>query len=338
MRKLAGLLRQERGASAVLVAVLMVPLVGMVAVGVDVGSMYWENGQLQNGADAAALGVAKRCAELNQSSNCTGASALATSLAGGNANDSAADAAVTWPGNCSAGAASGSYVKVDTSTRTSGGSTVYAHPFATALGALLGSSIPASTIRASACVHWGFPTTSSPLLPLAISLCSFTPALNGTRVLIQYANPQQQASCPGNAAYPPGGFGWLQDIGCVATINSGSIAPGAPGNSYPGSCDSVMNTAMGKTILVPIFDQVTAGSGQNGQNQYHISGFAAFVITGWRFSGGSGLPQNYNDPLAPACTGSCRGIQGYFKQWSTPGNGGSLGGTNYGAVIVSLVG
>lgn len=337
MRRLAALLRQERGASAVLVAVLMVPLIGMVALGVDVGSMYWENAQLQNGADAAALAVAKSCADQSQTSNCTGAAALATSIAGGNANDSAADAAVSWPGNCSSGAAAGNYVRVDTSTLTPGGSTVYQHPFATALGALLGTPNPATTIRASACAHWGYPTTSTPMLPLAISLCSFTPALSGNKVLIEYANPQQQASCPGNAAYPPGGFGWLQDVGCVATIDQGNTAPGAPGNSYPNACDSVMNTAMGKTILVPIFDQVTAGSGQNGQNQYHISGFAAFVITGWRLGGGNSLPQNYNDPSAPACTGSCRGIQGYFTHWTTTTSG-SVGGTNYGAVIVALVG
>ena len=63
MRRIAERLRSERGATAVLVGILLVPLVGCLAIALDVGALYVERGQLQNGADAAALAVAQECAE-----------------------------------------------------------------------------------------------------------------------------------------------------------------------------------------------------------------------------------------------------------------------------------
>ncbi len=56
--------RDERGAVAVLVALLIGcgVLTGMAALVVDVAQIYQERAELQNGADAAALGVAKSCA------------------------------------------------------------------------------------------------------------------------------------------------------------------------------------------------------------------------------------------------------------------------------------
>jgi hypothetical protein len=188
------------------------------------------------------------------------------------------------------------------------------------------------TRTASACAQWGFPQSTSPLLPITISLCDFQPALNGTRQLIQYANPQSNQPCPRGSGLPPGGFGWIDETGCVVTVHNGSLN-GEPGNSYPNDCDAVMNSLAGKTVLVPVFDSVT-GTGNNAV--YHVYGFAAFVITGWKFSGGSGLPQVLNDPAAPSCTGSCRGIQGYFTHWAAP-VGGQLGGVDLGLTVINLV-
>ena len=48
-------LRDERGAVAVMVALLMVPLIGFAAIAIDVAAMWSERQQLQNGADAGAL-------------------------------------------------------------------------------------------------------------------------------------------------------------------------------------------------------------------------------------------------------------------------------------------
>jgi Flp pilus assembly protein TadG len=51
-------LAEDQGAVAVIVALMMTVLLGFVAISVDVGSLYSERRQLQNGADAAALALA----------------------------------------------------------------------------------------------------------------------------------------------------------------------------------------------------------------------------------------------------------------------------------------
>ncbi len=53
----------ERGASAVLFGLLLIPLLGFGGIAVDVGALYAEKAELQNGADAAALEVAIACAK-----------------------------------------------------------------------------------------------------------------------------------------------------------------------------------------------------------------------------------------------------------------------------------
>ena len=105
MRRLTG---GEDGAVAVITALLMVFLLGITAIVVDVGLIYAERFQLQNGADAAALAIAQDCA----AASCSSPGETATRLAGKNANDgvSAATAVI-----------SGKSVTVRTSTATPDG-------------------------------------------------------------------------------------------------------------------------------------------------------------------------------------------------------------------------
>ena len=56
-----GRLSDERGATAVVFALLLVPVLGFAAIAVDVGSLYAERARLQVAADAAALAVAQDC-------------------------------------------------------------------------------------------------------------------------------------------------------------------------------------------------------------------------------------------------------------------------------------
>lgn len=53
---------RERGAVAVISALLLVVLLGCAAIAVDVGMLYSERAQLQNGADAGAIAIAQDCA------------------------------------------------------------------------------------------------------------------------------------------------------------------------------------------------------------------------------------------------------------------------------------
>jgi Flp pilus assembly protein TadG len=87
MRRIAAPADRDRGGIAVIVALLMVALLGFAAIAIDVGKLYSERAQLQNGSDSAALMVAQKCAKNLADENCSTAAPLATGLANGNALD-----------------------------------------------------------------------------------------------------------------------------------------------------------------------------------------------------------------------------------------------------------
>src|SRR6266498_2406271 len=58
--KLRQIIRNRKGIAAVYIALILVALIAFVGLAIDIGYMYVAKGQLQNGADAAALaGAAK---------------------------------------------------------------------------------------------------------------------------------------------------------------------------------------------------------------------------------------------------------------------------------------
>ena len=60
------LLRNQRGVSAVIIALLLVVLLGMAALAVDLGYLYVTRNELQNVSDAAALAATRRLGEIYQ--------------------------------------------------------------------------------------------------------------------------------------------------------------------------------------------------------------------------------------------------------------------------------
>jgi Flp pilus assembly protein TadG len=316
MRWLRERLSDERGGTAVLVGLLMVPLIGCLAIALDVGALYAERAQLQNGADAAALAVARNCASTG---SCAGSAAIAQTFADANANDAAAAVdGVTFPTARSA--------RVVTSTRADG-TNVIRHPFASIIG------IDSSTVRAEATAEWGSPRASELVLPLAVSLCEFTPALTGALQLIRY--DQNVPNCERPAGHPiPGGFGWLDLINgqCASRMGLGNTTLFSDtGNNFPGVCSATMASIIGTTIVVPIFDD---GSGNGANGTYNIHGFAAFTVTGWKLGGSPELTNT--DAAAPSCTGNCRGIQGRFVRWVSLADGELGAGPDLGVSIVRL--
>ena len=107
-------------------AILLVPLIGFVAIAVDVGALYAERAQLQNGADAAALAIAQDCAD---DGVCGDSAGIAARFADANANDGAANVLTpTFPTSHS--------VIVTSSTREAGtNAPAISHPFAALIGA-----------------------------------------------------------------------------------------------------------------------------------------------------------------------------------------------------------
>lgn len=319
MRGLMRRLRGEEGASAIMLALLLVPILGFMAIALDVGALYTERAQLQNGADAAALAVAQKCA----GPGCGDAAALAATFADANANDGAATALTpTFP--------TARTVTVSTSTRVAGTDAPAIHnPFATFIGH------DSSSVGASATAEWGYPGAATVALPLALSICDVPSDFDGTRVVLDFGT-SGRCSSPSGAAVP-GGFGWLVpeygDCGMFADTTKAQT-PADPGNDFLAACDSTLDGLLGKTILIPVYDRA-GGCGSGAW--YHVYGFTAFTVTGWNFPGGGRSVRHHADSTLPVCAGSCTGLQGFFANWvSLDGSITNLDGPDLGASVTRL--
>ncbi|MFF2344471.1 pilus assembly protein TadG-related protein [Pseudarthrobacter sp. NPDC058119] len=325
----------ERGAAAVVVALVLVVLLGFAALAVDVGAMYAEKAQLQNGADSAALAVANQCAK----GSCGDSSGTGNLFANSNANDGTSGSTVTFPNSTT--------VHVETKARAAGSST---DGFGLFFARVMGFNT--TQIQASAEASWGA-VSEATSFPWTISDCVFKKNLTASQLsefnstgtftgdpipnhlTLRYdENTPAYPGCAAQNGYAPGGFGWL-DAGtdCSATIDAGTAIVGSkPGISLPNVCSTMPSTIKGTTVLVPVFS--SAVSLNNGNNtKYTIVGFLAFKVTGYKFSGSV---QDL-DPLAPSCSGNCRAIQGYFTRFVSLAEGLSTNTIpNYGGTQVYL--
>ena len=276
MRRVAD---NETGAVAVMTALLMVVLLGMTAIVVDIGMLYAERAQLQNGADAAALAIAQDCAPVPAPASCGDYVATANRLANANANDNRSAATTTKTSNT---------VTVRTSTVTSDGSPAIRHWFAPILG------IDSTRVEADAEASWGSPSKAT-VFPFTAPRCLFDQTPTSTEVWIS-----DQSTCVGAAGTKlPGAFGWLDEDGhktCRVSVDvDQTIMGGAPGKSGPQNCD-----IDGVTILLPVYDQASG----NGQGvRYVIYGFAAFKVTAHSWPS--------NKLTQPGCD-KCTGVKGKF--------------------------
>lgn len=286
-------MRNERGAVGVVVALLMVPLMGFAAIAVDVSALYAARQQLQAGADAGALAVAHDCAR----GACGIPSSTAQQMATSNLNNGLATATIT---NGPLTTASGKVTVRNSSVRQ--------HSFAPILG------LNESTINVGATAAWGYVSGGTAVLPVTFSYCEFLAQTGGgvpsgiTETTMYFTKSSGVVGCtgPSNNAVP-GGFGWL-DVNsgtCNTTTVLSQVLFSKAGNSVPSSCTTADFVALqGKTVLLPVFDQVT-DSGSNAY--YRIYGYAAFKITGYSFAG----QYSWNPP----CGGNDRCIRGYFTQF-----------------------
>ena len=64
--KLRRFVSDQRGVSAILIAIMLVMLIGFAALAVDLGYLYATRSELQNVADAAALAATRKLGEIYQ--------------------------------------------------------------------------------------------------------------------------------------------------------------------------------------------------------------------------------------------------------------------------------
>ena len=354
--------QRDEGVVLVWVALMLVVLVGMGALVIDIGALYVEKRELQNGADAAALAVAQDCVEGDCGSG--GGAARAQQYADLNANDgaSALDPATpcgVGPGlsACSGSAPSGAsgatgWVRVDTSTKTSDGGDEVSFLLAPVISSLTGK-----TVTASATAAWG-PLQAAATLPFTFSVCEFWNLVdevpegedfpeNSVTVYSKAGGGPNNEIVPACDSRAPsggtveGGFGWLDPSGgsCSVKLTVGATitGPGNPGNDNllkKSPCSETL--IQGKTVLLPLFGSVS-GTGSNAI--YTIAGFTGFTITGYRLSG-STWPSGFTCPQVPGGTGgvgNLRCFQGEFTRYYS--DAGEFGESfDFGARVIKMVG
>jgi hypothetical protein len=354
----------ERGAVALIVAVLFGGgvLTGVGAIVVDVGAIYAEREELQSGADAAATAVAKACIANAATCTQTQRDTRAAKYANSNAKDgSTAVVAVCGrgfglpacpsdPGNLTACIgevpATGNYVEVRTGTRLGDGSTLLPPSFA---GAFAGrEGFDGTEIRA--CARVATTPGGSPNRMVApgvtVEKCYHTSyTSNGasypTTERVLYLKDGKNADpCTGtssNGANGPGNFGWLDHQGgCKATFDlTTGFYGGDTGNNTEASCEYLIDWYIDNAtpMPLPLFDATS----DNGKKfQYHLAGFSAFMVTGYKLSGASRESRVSHLDL---CSGSERCLYGYFVKATAPildPGGPSLGLT--GQPSVKLIG
>jgi hypothetical protein len=364
MRSVTRVRSRDEGAVLVWVALMMVVLIGFAALVIDVGALYAEKRQLQNGADAGALAVAQDCTN----GGCGSGYVRADEYADLNAKDGAAAvdqvcgrgpglAGCPDPPPAAAANASG-WVRVRTSTETSDGGDEVAFLLAPIVTALTGS-----TVRASAVAAWG-PAGAGDALALTFSTCEFEglggdPA-NGVvpedRTIIYFHGndvSEGVGNCrPGSpsGADGPGGFGWLVDVAeCQVSINPDGWVDQEDGRDPNELCiDALEDAFQNKTSLrVVMYDNycrpngtdVLSGKACQYRDHYHVAGIAAFEVLGYKL-------QRYANGIIPPNPRNCR-IRGgntdcmYVKFVTTALYGGEFGppgAGDYGVRIIKMVG
>lgn len=290
-------LADERGAVAVLVALMLVPLLGFAAIAVDVASLYSDREQLRTAADAAALAVAADCAK-GACANPTATAAWALT-----ANADPAGATLRTP----AVSVSGQQVTV---TMTAD----QAHWFAPVLG------IDSTTVSVTSAATWtgGTPLTRTLRAPVGLSWCEYQAQLARGQFLNSlphHLDPQTTAAttCTGpDGEALRGGQAVLQPDaanGCLITASTGSnvtkVRP-ALASRVAGDCASGLYKLglLWDQVVLPVWDQTGTS---NGTTWYRVRGFVTFEL--WNIELANATPMltgRFTSPLVagPAGVGS----------------------------------
>ncbi|NEK84625.1 hypothetical protein GCU60_02435 [Blastococcus saxobsidens] len=280
----------ERGASAVVLALLMVPMLGFAAIAVDLGALYAERARLQVAADAAAIAVAQDCSR-------------------GNCGDMLATAQQLITLNDPTGTAGQPVLSSDPLSVTVTGGAPKEHWFAPVIGH------DSSQVTATATVGWGAPSQGTAVLPLAFSWCAFEKQTGGgipndeKPQFLRLTKTDDAPEChPQSGNDIPGGFGFVRtgSAGCGTASQIDGILQSDPGQSPSGGCTPAdFASYLGQTVLLPIYDEA-GGTGSGGW--YRVHGYAAFRLTGYSFTG------QFRSSPAP-CNGNVRCITGHFTRF-----------------------
>lgn len=308
----------ERGATAIIAAALLVAVIGMGAYVIDIGAIFEERRDLQNGADAAALAVAMDCV-VDGICSAAGAQPEAEAIASANSNDGQATVNETDIDFD----LSNREVTVTVHTETSAG----AGEIDLVLAPVLGEDSQA--VDATATARWDAPAGAT-TIPLTISSCEWAEATSdgtvyGVYRIIHLHADGDSSMCDfgpgqdidGDGDRNEGGFGYLDSSDCTTESLLGDFFQGQTGAGNPGSLGCAVSDLKDKTLLIPIFDDIPSDgslcSAPPGQPCYHVYGFAAFHLEDLDLVGTSG-PGGWRNN-GNICGGADRCIGGKFVEF-----------------------
>lgn len=366
-------LNYEEGGVTVFVALLLVVLFGMGALVLDVGNMFWERRQLQNGADAAALALAAKCAD-ETIADCASATISflgneAEPYADGNAGDGESGVPTPMshgvdPDSCEPGSdtadnplTDGETVKVSTETIDANtGDSFLTHWLAPVLG------IDTTTVSACAVATSG--TLGGPVNVVPIAICE-THYNDLTNNGGDFGPPAEEIffgkeECEFQTDTYSGDWGWIDeetevDISagqCSVVLTEDQWFDAKTGsdtnNAEYGDCIEALHTYLedngGEVLIhVPIFSDYCAPSNSDppctGEHRFYVEGFAGFEISGYRFNGGP--PSYHRYPDNSVCQGGGGGgppscIVGYFTEFVTYDGFINDGASDFGGTAVQL--
>ncbi len=366
--------RGDDGAVAIMVAALAMGLLAFSVLVVDVGALYVERRQLQNGADAAALALAQSCA-VTSCGDASAQRATTQPYADGNTRDGATNirdicgadypklelAKCTDPETTAPGAG---FVRVRTQTGTAG----TAEKLPPLLAMVIDPTYAGHTVGASAVANWGSPGGTKSSLPFTFGDCEWEyytkngltypsfvpPAWPGPEAKVFLADGAP-VDCPGKPAGTDtgGGFGWLGGDGDTCTETT--VVDGFVGSlTGAGSHGCKYGSLIGTTVHVPVFDchtdtdiedpDLTLGPPKtcHGRGDPADKGTSVqYHIDGYAafFVTGMNLPGNNHKSIVTLdnpCPGK-KCISGYFIKGLLPSGGPITSGTtSYGSFVVGL--
>jgi hypothetical protein len=340
-------LEDEQGAIAVIVAIMLTMLFGLGALVTDVGNLYWERRQLQNGADAAAMSAAQ---ELVLGGSEAGAYETARRFADANSNRGAHVALSDFDATANrvtVTARTGDYALPGELSSILAGVIGFDHYKTSARAAVeYGKFGGGQTIPIAICVeNWNHFTNNGSTLPAGPPsyLINFAVApghadpING-----DCGNPGE----PGNETYP-GGFGFLErDEDCMAVTYEDNLFPGEPGNNphVPKSACSaasmyqMLNEIIdaGGTVLIPIFYDYQK---QGSSGEFKVIGYGGFKLEGYKIlSSAGGIDGVYPSTMTSECKNPRSCLKGYYTEFVALGGVPSSGtGPGYGAKLIGFV-
>ena len=310
---------RESGAVASLVAILFGTgvLLGLGALVIDTGSLLYERRQLQNGADAAALAIAKTCAKAPLSAPCAAPDITNTpspsplvALAGANAADQKSDiasvcgSAALWAANpgafptvcatlpspglveCPITTSTAKYVEVRTSTKTASNSTILPPILAQMLA---GGNYSGETVKACSRAGWGPRSFVGPTLPFALSSCEWFKAThtNPPPPAVPVVDDSKYAPPPSSSSYPQ--YSPFPDSFEQALVLNAPLLPTTDpcytwqGHDFPGGFGWLDRTPSPDCQAVVdaagwVGVETGAGAGSAGQCGTTIEGFVGHLV------------------------------------------------------------